>query len=191
MPNENHPIAKTDDGHLLVFDKLVIDHQSALYAFIRSMIFNPQDARDTVQDVNIVLYRKKKSFILGTNFKAWAFTIARFECLSYLTRYKKRTWVALDAGLLESLADMAEEETDDIQPMLIAMRQCLQLLPEEAQDLIQQRYKQKISMESTAMEKNLSVPALKQKLYRVRNRLRKCILLRLEERTENEKKSDI
>ena len=169
------------EGKPATFDKLVIEHQATLYSFIRSMIFNPQDARDTLQDVNITLYRKKDLFILGTNFKAWAFTIARFESLTYLTRYKKRQWATLDTGLLESLADMSEEETEDIQPWIKALKQCVQILPKDAQQLIEQRYQQQIPMESTAEEKNLSVSALKQKLYRVRNRLRKCILQRLEE----------
>ncbi|NWK55374.1 sigma-70 family RNA polymerase sigma factor [Verrucomicrobiaceae bacterium N1E253] len=163
------------------FDQLVIDHQAALYAFIRSMIFNPQDARDTLQDVNIILYRKQEAFIPGTNFKAWAFTVARFECLNYLSRHKKTQWTTLDTGLLESLADMAEEETHDIQPWLAALKQCVQILPENAQQLIDKRYRQQIPMEHTAVTENLSIPALKQKLYRVRNRLRKCILTRLEE----------
>lgn len=160
---------------------MVTEHQNEIYVFIRSMIFNPDDARDILQDVNIVLMRKREKFVLGTNFKAWAFTIARFECLSYLSRYKKVQWTTLDTGLLESLASIAEEEAEDIKPWIRALRTCLQSLPEEFRQLIHHRYKQRIPLETTAKNLQTSVPALKQKLYRIRNNLRKCILQRLED----------
>lgn len=149
-----------------------------LYVFVRSMIFNSSDARDILQDVNMVLIRKKSQFVFGTNFKAWAFTIARFECLSYLRRYKKTQCVTLDSGMLESLSDMAEEDSEDMESWLLALRQCLQTLSTEAQQLINIRYLQSASLESAAEQQATSISALKQKLYRIRNNLRKCILLR-------------
>jgi len=161
------------------FDTLMLNHQTRLYAFIRSMIFNPQDARDALQDVNIILYRKKDSFTLGTNFKAWAFTIARFECLTYLARYKKKQWTTLDTGLIESLADEAETEPYEIAPRRRALQHCLSILPTESQSIIQAHYKQRTSIENSAQKSKLTATAFKQKLYRIRNRLRKCILTRL------------
>lgn len=144
------------------------------------MIFNPDDARDTLQDVNIVLYRKKDSFVPGTNFKAWAFTVARFECLSYLSRYKKTQWATLDTGLLETIAEKADEKADEVEPWLGALRQCLATLSPEAQQIIHSRYQAKTPLDTTAKHRQTSVGALKQKLFRARNQLRECILKRLE-----------
>ena len=144
------------------------------------MVLNPDDARDTLQDVNIVLYRKKDAYEHCTNFKAWAFTIARFECLSYLSRYKKMQWTTLDTGLLESLADKAEEKADDTEPWLAALKQCIQLLPPEIQGLIDSRYQQRTPLDTTAMHMQTSVGALKQKLFRARKQLKQCILQRIQ-----------
>lgn len=177
-----------DDGQES-FDQLVISHQQRLYVFIRSMVFNPSDARDILQDVNIVLIRKKAKYERGTNFKAWAFTIARFECLSYLSRYKKHQWTTLDTGMLESLADMAEEDSGEMKPWLLALRQCLQTLSKEAQQLIHARYQKRISLDEAAELQQISTPAVKQKLYRIRNNLKKCILLRLEQ--QNNPNTDV
>lgn len=179
MPHENQPPSR-DVSEDAAFDQLVSEHQQRIYYFIRSMVFNPDDAKDTLQDVNIVLYRKKDNYEHGTNFKAWAFTIARFECLSYLSRYKKAQWTTLDTGLLESIADEAEEKADDIEPWIKALQQCIKLLPEDIQHLIDSRYQQRTPLDNTAQHMQTSVGALKQKLFRARKQLKKCILQRLQ-----------
>lgn len=166
-------------GEEAAFNELVTEHQQRIYFFIRSMVFNPDDARDTLQDVNIVLYRKKDSYTHGTNFKAWAFTIARFECLSYLSRYKKTQWATLDTGLLETIADKAEDTAEDSEPWLAALRQCMQSLTPDAKKVIHSRYQAKIPLEVSAENEQTTVGALKQKLFRARNQLRECIIKRL------------
>ncbi len=174
--DQNHPPPRDLD-----FDKLVIEHQNQIYGFIRAMIFNPDDARDALQDVNIILLRKRQSFELGTNFKAWAFAIARFECLSYLSRYKKIQWSTLDTGLLDSLADIVEEQSDSMEPRLKALRVCIQSLSADFKELIQFRYKQRVPLEKVALQKATTVTAVKQKLYRIRVNLKKCIAQKINE----------
>lgn len=168
-----------DDGVGKDFEQLITSHQHPLYVFIRSMVFNLADARDILQDVSIILIRKKDAFAPGTNFKAWAFTIARYECLSYLRRYKQSKLTTLDTGMLESLADVAEEDSDEMNDWLTALRQCVRGLPEEGRQMIQARYHDRTPLETSAAQQQTSTPAYKQKLYRVRNGLRKCILERL------------
>jgi len=170
----------------LDFDRLVIEHQNQIYGFIRSMIFNPDDARDALQDVNIILLRKRQSFQLGTNFKAWAFTIARFECLTYLSRHKKIQWSTLDTGLLDTLADIVEEKSDSIEPRLHALRLCIQSLPKDFNELIQFRYKHRVPLEKVALQKATTVTAIKQKLYRIRNNLKKCIAQKINATNDTE-----
>jgi len=143
------------------------------------MIFNPADARDIQQDVNLILIRKKDNFEIGTNFKAWAFTIARFECLTYLNRYKKNQTCTLDPGILESLADIAEKDSNNMQPWLLALRKCVGALPDEAKKMLQARYEDKTPLETAAADLQTSITAFKQKLYRIRNNLKNCILERL------------
>lgn len=173
--NKQSPSRREDAA----FDRLVMEHQQRIYYFIRSMVFNPDDAKDTLQDVNIVLYRKRDNYEPGTNFKAWAFTIARFECLSYLSRYKKKQWTTLDTGLLETLADGAEEKADDVDDWLTALKKCLLKLSDETKFLIQSRYQQRTPLENTAQQLQTSVGAIKQKLFRARKQLKDCVLRRL------------
>ena len=115
---------------------------------------------------------------MGTNFTAWCLTIARYECLAYLARRKNIPWQALDHGLIEQIADRAEERTDDVEKWLVALEKCRRKLPAESADLLALRYEQKVGLETVAGRWGTSVGALKQKLLRIRSQLRECILRR-------------
>lgn len=165
------------------YDTLVTAFQQRLYFFIRSMVYNKDDARDILQDVNIVLLKKRTYYVPGTNFKSWAFTIARFECLNYLKKYKKSVTVELNEELTASLSQQAEEICETMPESIAALNECLNEVPSSALTLLRSRYHSKATLEETATEQNTSVGALKQKLFRLRSRLKKCIELRLSSQT--------
>lgn len=161
------------------FEALLVQHQQRIYFFIRSMVFDPDDARDVLQDVNAIIIRKRGQFVTGTDFKSWAFAIARFECLGYLSRLKKGSPAALESDVVQMIAESAEERADDTEAWLTALAQCRQSLPAEAAELLDLRYQQRVMLEVIADRWNTSVGALKQKLFRIRAQLRACVLKRL------------
>lgn len=161
------------------FETLLAEHQKQIYFFIRSMIFNSDDARDVLQDVNIIMVRKRQKFVAGSNFKAWAFQIARFEGLAYLARHKRVQWCTLDSGLIETIADAAEEKAEEVTPQAKALEHCKSILPDESRDLLEHRYKKRTPLDQLANAWKTTEGALKQKLFRIRARLKKCILEKL------------
>ena len=174
-----------DDAGIHGFESLLVSHQQRIYFFIRSMVFNPEDARDVLQDVNAIVIRKRGRFTPGTDFKSWAFAIARFECLAYLRRYEaKRS--ALDTGLFEHLAEGAEARAGDIDSWLEALADCRKLLPEESARLLDLRYQARTPLEEIASLWKTTEGALKQKLFRARNQLKICITKRLVPNDEEE-----
>jgi RNA polymerase sigma-70 factor (ECF subfamily) len=60
------------------FASLITSSQQRLYAYIRSLLDNSASAWDVLQETNVVLWKKQAEFQMGTNFDAWAFTVARF-----------------------------------------------------------------------------------------------------------------
>ncbi|MCW1883627.1 sigma-70 family RNA polymerase sigma factor [Luteolibacter flavescens] len=160
------------------FESLLVAHQQRIYFFIRSMVFNPEDARDVLQDVNAIILRKKERFTPGTDFKSWSFAIARFECLSYLRRYQGQKAVPSEE-LLDHLAGAAEARADDLGPWLGALSECRKLLPGESVSLLDLRYHTRMPLDEIAGKWNTTEGALKQKLFRIRNQLKNCILGRL------------
>lgn len=163
----------------LEYDRLVAQHQQKLYYFIRSMVYNAEDARDVLQDVNIVLFRKRTYYVQGTNFKAWAFAVARFECLNYLKKYKQMQRDVLESELIENIADKAESKADDTEHYLRALEECLPHLPEEHRELVDARYRARTGLQDIADSWDTTVGSLKQKLFRARANLKKCITGRI------------
>ena len=56
--------------------------QNRLYAYVYSLMPNAEQARDVVQEANLIIWRKAAEFEAGTNFEAWACKIAYFEVLA-------------------------------------------------------------------------------------------------------------
>ncbi len=65
------------------FVQLLADHQVAIRAFIVSLLPGAPGVDDVIQETNMVLWRKRESFELGTSFKAWSFTVARFQMMRH------------------------------------------------------------------------------------------------------------
>ena len=59
------------------FEKQLLNILPDMRAFARFLVRNPTDADDLVQDAVIRALRSYRQFDLGTNMKAWAFTILR------------------------------------------------------------------------------------------------------------------
>jgi RNA polymerase sigma-70 factor (ECF subfamily) len=162
------------------FDGLLAEYQRRIYFFIRSMVFDPEDAKDLLQDVNMIILRKRSRFTPGTDFKSWSFAIARFECLVYLKRRKKNQEGIADFSeeVAARMADAAERRADDLAAWLGALDRCRRELPEDAVRLLDMRYTRRLPLGHLAADLETTEGALKQKLLRIRNRLRRCILAR-------------
>ena len=139
--NPQRPRPADSEGQL-DFTLELAAHQPALTAFLRALLPVGEDPRDVLQEVNITLWKKKSQFSPGTNFKAWAFKVARYHVLNHLRTLRRRHEVALDGETLDRLSDLAEERIgpDALESRREALRQCLAKLPESRRELIRVRY---------------------------------------------------
>ena len=78
------------------FVALLTEHQTALRLYVASLLPGDPSAADVSQLANSTIWKKRSDFELGTNFKAWIFSIARYEVLNY------RKQQARDARLIFS-----------------------------------------------------------------------------------------
>ena len=61
------------------FVRLLTQHQRDMYLYIRSLLPDRHEADDVLQEVNLVLWDKRAQFRIDSNFRAWAFQIARIQ----------------------------------------------------------------------------------------------------------------
>ena len=159
------------------FIALLTKNQDILLSFIRSSVGDLATAKDILQEVNIILWKKSSRFEIGSNFKAWALKIARFQILGNY-RDKQRSRLVFDDDLITQFAAEAEQVDDDWenQQRLQALAICLKKLPTKQRELLEHRYNSEHTINDLAETLKSSASRLKMILLRARKSLRDCIL---------------
>ena len=66
------------------FETLVNKYGQAVERYVRSIIHDPLDVQDILQDIWLVAYQRLDSLRDQTKFSNWIFVIARNKCRSHL-----------------------------------------------------------------------------------------------------------
>lgn len=158
------------------FVQLVVDHQAALHAFVSSLLPGHAEVKDVVQEVNAAVWKKRSDFEMGSNFKAWAFAVAKFKVMALWRDQKRRKVWAVPQETLDLLIDEAVEgcfaATDARHDALL---ECLQQLRPEDRGLILRRYFEGRTLKEVAVEVGRKAENLKGSLHRIRLALRACV----------------
>ena len=166
------------------FVSLLTEHQADLWAYIISQLPGSPDVGDILQKTNLALWTKQGDFEAGTNFRAWAFAVARFEVLNHLKKNKRGNWLVFSDDLVETIATEAPEALPDSSVRLQLLEGCMQKLNPTHRDLLNHRYQSKEGLESYARQCGRSVSSLSVTLHRVRASLRKCIQSGLDQKSQ-------
>ncbi len=158
---------------------LLTQYQSALRLYVESLMPGDSHFEDVAQETNTTLWNKRADFQVGTNFKAWAFTIARFQVRKYRFKQAKEAKLVFCDELEEVIADEIADHLDDLPEHHIALQQCLQTLKPVERDLIYHRYFKKTPLKEYAIEVGRTIGGLKVTLHRIRNRLLICVEKRI------------
>ena len=153
---------------------LITRHQAALHAYILSLLPQRALADDVLQETNIVLWRKAKEYDPSAPFLPWALRIAYFQ-VKAARRDSARDRHIFDSDLLDQLAAEASSESDTPSRMDLALRECLQELPDDKRRLILQRYQPDSTVHQMASRQNISTAALSAQLHRIRQILAACV----------------
>lgn len=156
---------------------LLTRHQVNIQAFITSLLPGDPDIEDVLQRTNIVLWNKREQFEQNTNFKAWAFSIARWETRAWLTEKKRKDWLVFNDELTDQMAEQFQESISDHEneDMLPSLRRCLARLSDNERFLIFNYYQADKSIAECAAIVKKTEGALRVALFRIRINLRRCI----------------
>ena len=156
-----------------LFLRLYVEHEEALRGFVRSLVPTLEDAREVMQEVAAVLWRKFESLNSVADFRRWAFGVARFEAFNF-NRARQRERLVFDDELLGLLAHEAESEGANQEREARALEQCLQKLPEAQRVLVQTAYAPGVRIDELARASGRSAMALYKSLHRIRIALVEC-----------------
>ncbi len=165
------PDARRTEEFLELYSAL----QHSLYVYIVTLIGNPVDAHDVLQDTNLVLWQKFDQFERGTNFAAWAREIARYRVLRYRQIHANDAPI-LDPGVLDALAGrLGQVESRRDESYAEKLLGCIDQLGDADRELIQLRYRNSVRVKVLAERLHRSENAISQSLGRIRRLLRKCV----------------
>lgn len=161
--------------------RLLMQHRTALYAYIFACVRNHVDAEDILQNVSVAVMESLAQLADETGFMPWAREIARRRILAH-QRWQRR-WQPLDPEVVARLAEVAAQTEQDrpTQDLRGALMACLERLPADNQRLIAMRYDGSVKdVPELAAHFGRSVQAIYAQIKRIKAILRDCVSHRLE-----------
>ena len=153
----DHPDIPADDAREAEFVTLLTSHQLDIYLYVHSLMPDPHEAADIIQGTNVVLWEKRHQFQMATDFRAWAFQIARYE-LSEQRARRKRKGVSFSDALIDELTLQSPSYTTGDDDLMDGLRRCVPQLAARDRELLIQRYSSQTTCESIAQSLGTSRP---------------------------------
>ncbi|MBN1395252.1 MAG: sigma-70 family RNA polymerase sigma factor [Pirellulales bacterium] len=164
-----------DETNGAEFVRLLTAHQPDIYLYLRSLVLDPEEASEVLQDANLVLWEKRSEFQLGTNFRAWAFQIARYKLLQHQGQ-RKRACRCFSDALVDELMLQASEGETALGEMIEDLRRCIAMLSPRDRELIGRRYAPRETCQSVARSVGRPVRWVYKALGRIRQTLLECVM---------------
>jgi RNA polymerase sigma-70 factor, ECF subfamily len=156
------------------FVELLTEHRGPLFGYIYALVRRLHDAEDLYQDTAMVMWGKFHEYQPGTNFVAWACTIARFRVGNFLKGERRRRHFS--HALQEKLAALQAR----IQPEHAGLQQealvdCIRGLSATDRQLVDLCYGAERSFREVAEQLGRSPQSVYDSLSRIRRVLLECI----------------
>ena len=154
-----------------LFAILVRRYEAALLRRARTILKNPEDAEEAVQDAftKMYLYADKYHAQEGASFSSWMYTILnRVAYTKYGSRKQEQEVVAhLEPEHYESLPDARAEFLEDLS-IRNEVLAALASLPETAAKILKLQFIEGKTQEEIAHSEHLSIPAVKTRVHRAK-----------------------
>lgn len=162
------------DPHAEEFVVLLARHERLLGAYVMTMVPNPADADDILQDAKVIMWRHFQQFESGTNFAAWARKIAFHQVLAFRKR-RHRDKLDFSDEFLHSVAAEMETSAAQLELRERALNDCIAKLPKDHRQVLHLRYHEALDLDEMAGRLQRTSTALYRLLSRIRHSLHGCI----------------
>ena len=156
------------------FVQRLMASQSAMYAFIVSLLGGANDADDVLQETNMKLCRRCALYDREQPFLRWAYTFARFEVMAH-RKSKQRSRLVLDDELVVRMAGELEESAEKADSRLKVLERCIERLNPKQRELISARYSRGEAVRDIAERLSRPENAMAALFYRLRKILADCV----------------
>jgi RNA polymerase sigma-70 factor, ECF subfamily len=156
------------------FVRLLTRSQADLHVFILGLTPTRSDADDVLQEVNLALWRKRRFYLSGQDFRRWAFGFAMIEIRGFRTRSAKDRLKFSDATV-ETLAGDWSDHWNEVEDQREALTVCLEKLGPKEKQCITAFYGSGATVPQIAEQIDAPISTIYKILTRARNALRDCV----------------
>jgi RNA polymerase sigma-70 factor (ECF subfamily) len=148
--------------------------QPRIYAYIFSLRPNRTDADDIMQETITAMWRRFGDYTSGTDFQAWAFTVAKYSVFSY---YKKRKNLPhqFNEETMRILQSKSDRFIETLDTYAESLNDCVKKLPEKDALFLNLRYDQGQTIGNIARRFDVTTRAVYKILSRIHNTLLRCV----------------
>ena len=156
------------------FVELLGKQERHLLPYVYSLTSDWNDAEEVAQRVRLKLWKQFDQYDDTLSFGAWARAIAYYEVLTFRKERMRRPDF-LNEAVLSKLSDTYEELFDPSNVRHEALQECLKKLVPKDRTIVADYYANLGKSADLSAAVGLSVPALRQKIYRIRKILFGCV----------------
>jgi RNA polymerase sigma-70 factor (ECF subfamily) len=158
-----NPVSGQVHSRERAFDALVGQYQRKVFRLIFSMMRDASAAEELTQEVFLKLWRAFDRYDGRASLSTWIYTIAKNTALTWLRSESYRRAIPLDSVGEPSTNASADAHCD--------VRSCVERLPAEQRQVVEQYYFQDRSVDDVAEILNLPPGTVKSHLFRARRSL--------------------
>ncbi len=172
LPSDDDLVAGTLRGERRSFDLLVERYQKLVYSIAYRIVDNHTDADDLVQMIFLRAYSGLKTYVAGTEFKTWLYTVAVNTSLNARKQTRRQREVVFQAASQNPTeanpnpgGGIAQDE------MKAGIEKAINMLPEEQRVALLLRIRDGLSHEEIAKICGTPVATITSRLFLARKKL--------------------
>ena len=160
--------------------ELLTTHKRQIFGFIFGLVHRIADAEDVFQQTSFVLWEKFDQFEKGSDFVAWACSIARYKAINFL-RSRNRSRLCFSESLLKELTERQQARPELFESRAQALEHCKEKLSPKDQEMLEACYARNTTIKKAADQLDRPVESVYDSLSRIRRALAECIEHQLSE----------
>ncbi len=174
-PGRPGNLADNDDSASAEIAGEIRAFQAGLKEYIAGLLGGAEGVEDLVQETNLFLWERRRDFVRGSNFRAWAMRVAWFKVMAERRDRSREGRVVFSESMLERLAERAEERLDQADLRLDALRHCIDRCRPQDRRILEWKYSRRASLTELAKANDCAPNAMHKMISRLRLALRHCV----------------
>jgi len=156
------------------FVRLLSQNDRKVYGYILALVPNWADADEIFQETNVRLWQQFDRYEPGTDFAAWACTVAYYQVLTHRKRVGRQK-VQFSTEFLEAVNRATAAARPEADARLGALARCTEKLDPAARAVLELCYQRGLSIREAAVKLGRSAEGTYKALARIRLALHRCI----------------